>query len=272
MAITHITDHVDQAVSRLHEQDKLKPNTEGVIDAIVGSHQRTEDAFWQLLTERGIDTGVGAQLDNIGRIVLQPRNGLSDADYRRYLRARIATNRSDTDVDTLITIARLVLGEATGTIHIEQQPPAAFLMRLDGIDVSASLATILANVLRRAKAAGVRMVLETSEAPAQQTFHFAETSTFLTVADPGSSTTLTVTSTVGWPSSGLMVLDWGTAVAEILTYTAITATTITCSATGNPHALNATMIPADLSEPFTDFGWGTVTDPDIGGVHASVRI
>lgn len=68
-----ILDHKTIYKQRLLQQYKSSLNLIGLIDALIEGQGDLETVLDQLLTERGIDTAIGAQLDIIGEIVGQPR-------------------------------------------------------------------------------------------------------------------------------------------------------------------------------------------------------
>jgi hypothetical protein len=159
MATGKISDHAARALDRLKQQFRGKPKVEALVTALMGPVQAVEDALYQLLTERGVDTAIGTQLDAIGKVVGQPRGGLSDDTYRRYIRARITANRSSGLVDELNLIARLVLDDPTVVITTTQYPPASVVMSLTVAVVPQDLGVALVAFLRKATAAGVRILL-----------------------------------------------------------------------------------------------------------------
>jgi hypothetical protein len=163
-------DHVAEALARLPMQFRGKPRIEAFVRATTSSLQALEDASVQLLTAWVLDTAIGAQLDQLGVIVGQPRDGLSDADYRRILRARIAANRSDGIVEDLIQVARMVVYDDAAQIEVERQDHATILVRINGIALSAQTQATLFALLTLARAAGVRLVLESSLAAPGGTF------------------------------------------------------------------------------------------------------
>jgi hypothetical protein len=165
MALTYISDRVERALARLPQQHKDKANIRALVSALVGPAQAIEDAIWQLYTLRRVDTAEGVQLDLLGDVVGQPRDGLSDDDYRRYIRARIATNRSLGVVEDLIKITRLVVGDDALRVEVERQNIATIVVRLLEIPITDELADIVFDFLFKAKAAGVRLILESSEEP-----------------------------------------------------------------------------------------------------------
>ena len=166
-------DHVKAALARLPEQFKRKPKLRALIEALAKPAQAIEDAGQQLLGH-SVDTAVGVYLDAIGKIVGQPRNGLTDEDlYRRYVRARIMTNRSRGTVDDLIRVARLVVHDTAARVRIRPFRVASLVAAIDDAAVSPAVADILIDFLRSAASAGVRVVLSTSPAAPAATFCFS---------------------------------------------------------------------------------------------------
>ena len=135
-------------------------NIVNLLTALVTPCTAIEAAFQQLFTERFVDTAIGAQLDIVGKIVGQDRNGMSDDDYRRYCRARIATNRSRGTVEDLLKIAGLVIGDPAATLVEDTQGVAAYVLRWGATVPPANVADILIDFLTAADAAGVRGILE----------------------------------------------------------------------------------------------------------------
>lgn len=168
--IAGTVDHVAVAISRLPVQFR-KPKIERLLTAIIRPIQTVENAFQQLLTQRTIDTAVGAQLDAIGLIVNEPRNGLGDDEYRRLVRARVATSRSRGTVEDLLQIVRLVVDDQAATIEVRQAGVAAVTI-LVVEQVPEAVADILGGFLREAKSGGVKIVLETGAQPVARWFRW----------------------------------------------------------------------------------------------------
>lgn len=165
-------DHVASALARLPQQFRDKPKIVALVTALANSKQSLEDALIDLLLLRYIDTATGTQLDVIGRVVGQPRLLLGDDDYRRYIRARVATNRSTGVGARIIRIARLILNDATLRVVLDNQGIAAYVVRIMDGDVEADLADILISFLRDGTVGGVRIILETSTVDPNATFYF----------------------------------------------------------------------------------------------------
>lgn len=165
-----LVDHGAEAVARVWEQFKRSPNVNAAILALTPQFQALEDALTQLFLERGLAVAEGVQLDVIGRIVGEDRAGKSDDDYRRFLRARIATNRSRGVFEDMILVARLVLGDETVRVETEQQDIATVVVRLRDAAVTADIAAVVFAFLMQAKAAGVRLIVESSPEAPEDTF------------------------------------------------------------------------------------------------------
>ncbi len=157
-----ITDHVARALARLKQQFKDKPRLEAFLSLLVGPAQPLEDALWQLLVERQIDTAIGVQLDKLGKIVGERRLGRDDETYRRLIRARISTNNSDGLVEDLIQVAGAVLNDPTATPEVVTEGIAAAVLRVQGVVIDNDTANVLIDLLSEAIVAGVRMILEYS--------------------------------------------------------------------------------------------------------------
>lgn len=90
--------------------------------AVLVQCQNFEDTVLALLLQRVIDNAVGAQLDLLGKLAGQARNGLEDVDYRRYIRARVAAHNSDGLISDVIKVVRLILKDEPS---VETVPPVA---------------------------------------------------------------------------------------------------------------------------------------------------
>lgn len=154
-----ITDHADLARDRLAEQFKNQPQLAALLDTLNLQVQDIENALWQLLTERGMTTAVGAQLDVLGRIVGQPRQGQSDETYRLYLKARVLLNLSSGSTEDIYGIFHALVSTST-TLEVRPQYPATFVLRLGGEAFTPEQIDLLVVFLRSGKAGGVRAILQ----------------------------------------------------------------------------------------------------------------
>jgi hypothetical protein len=259
-------DHVVAALSRLKQQFKDRPKIEAMLTALVAEVQPLESALQQLYHERAIDTAIGAQLDVLGAIVGQPRGGLSDELYRRYIRTKISVNQSDSLVENVIRVMNLFVNDDAASYEVDEQYPAGIAARVHGRILTEAESDGLIRFLRDTVAAGVRILLEYLTALEADTFSTA-IFTPLNGAHLAGVTTLNVDDTSEFPDTGSLDLDVGLAVEETKAYTAKTATTFTVAATSNAHADNAAV---QLSGS-PGKGWGDSVDGSIGGKMSSVK-
>jgi hypothetical protein len=133
------------------------------LTALVAPIQDLENAIQQLLTERTVDRAIGVQLDVIGRLVKQRREGRLDDDYRRHLRARIKANRSSGIVEEWLAIAELIVYDDDAYYQIDQQGVAGAVLRVLDVAITEAVADDLISFLRDAAAAGDRPIVESSE-------------------------------------------------------------------------------------------------------------
>lgn len=150
----------------------MKPKITAFLTALVSPYQELELAFRQLRDERGLGTAVGKQLEDIGKLVGQEREGLDDATYERYIRARIKTNRSSGLTEELIEITDLILFDDAAYINVMHHYVATVVISIEDIELTEDLVTTLIGFLRTAKAAGVRLILRWRESPLVDTFRF----------------------------------------------------------------------------------------------------
>lgn len=238
-----IATHVTDALARLNEQYKDKTKLRDALSSYASETQPLEGAMIQLLVERTVDTAIGAQLDAIGSIVGESRDGAGDDDYRRRIRARISVNSSDGLIEDLITVTILIIDDPALDLDIDQLAVASVAVNVLAPAVPTSLHTILFNFLRDTVGAGVKLTVESSEDVADEMFTFAS-SAFLSSASPVFDTLLFLDAPgapLDWPASGSITLDPGLSVEETVTYSAISVDrlSVTCSLTANAHAVGA---------------------------------
>lgn len=265
--LTHVLDHAARALARFIEKLKGKPKIAAVSNAFNKQNQEIEDANWQLYSERSIDTAVGNQLDILGVIVGERRDGSIDADYRLRIRARIRANLSNGTVEDIFKVFRALLGSAAAmaTFTWLDSWPARFVFTIGGVTIPMSQVPIFARFLYDSKAAGVGAHFGSQPIPDADAFTFAR-SAFLTVGALAGDTTLTVGFTTGFPATGILIVDDGTAAREVVIYTAKTATTFTVTPLANPHELRT----ACSLDPSPGKGWGDTMNPATGGQFVSV--
>jgi hypothetical protein len=164
----HFTDHVTRGVERLIERYRL-PDTSALLASWLTEVQAVEDAFYQLLTQRGIATASGDMLDMLGRIVGQPREGRDDATYRLWISARVLVERSSGTTEQIIAIADKLAGG--NTVKLREYFPGSFVLDMGALDSHTGLQ--IAQLIVPAKAAGVRFTATWSNVAWPAVFTFA---------------------------------------------------------------------------------------------------
>ncbi len=282
MTVAAITDHEVAAVARLPEQHRDKVKFPALIDALAKPANAVDAAMMQLLTERQIDTAVGTQLDAIGKLVGIDRADvdatLSDADYRRYVRAKIWTFKSGGTVEDVIRVMKLVIDDSAATISVLTprdlgswvKTDAEFIARIDNVAVADAVAEIAAQYLRDSASAGVRAILETSEDTPAETFGFPKYVTQLLLAASPTDTTIYVYSTSGWPSSGTILIDAGMPEEEDIAYTVVSSNTLSVPAgIANAHTSEAAV--QYETAPVASKGFGDEAVSTTGGKFATAK-
>lgn len=154
--IVQITDHSDQAVDRLASQFKGKAKIEGLITAFTDQLQELENVGIDLLQDRYLDTAVGDQLDIIGAIVGQTRDGRSDDSYRNRIIAKIGQNTSKGLPENLISVFNL-LTDSTRSVYLPYYPACTYI--LANLDISALDTDDILTFCQFVLPAGVRLGL-----------------------------------------------------------------------------------------------------------------
>ena len=164
--------HRAQGIARLIAQYVGKPRTETLIGIFLDQIQEAENALFELATERFANSAVGIQLDGIGDIVGQERQGLGDNDYRSLIRARIKANNSEGTAPDIIGVASAALNNPDpDEIHFDPKFPASFELTIAnqlGFDEH-----ILNGLIQDATLGGVRAFLMITLSPAANRFAFS---------------------------------------------------------------------------------------------------
>lgn len=107
--VTIISDHIARAEARLLEQYKQSERIRGIISDITIQVQQIEDMLFDVLDGRTIDTAIGQQLDNLGKILgLNRVPGQSDEEYRTLLKAQIIVNVSNGEPSQVINFFKIL--------------------------------------------------------------------------------------------------------------------------------------------------------------------
>ena len=152
MTLEFKTTHVAEAQEKLLYQFHGAANLNAFLAALVKRAQEVEDAGVGVATLTDPNACNGAQLDLLGRVVGQLREGRDDETYRIWLQARMLLNRMSSTADEILTLLRLVV-DPSRTIGFRPEYPAAFTVTVsNGV---LPLGPSLARLLNEARAAGV---------------------------------------------------------------------------------------------------------------------
>jgi hypothetical protein len=144
--------HTTQALSRLIEFWKNKPNLRGLLADYTDEIQEIESMLWDVIVLRLPLYAGAAQLDALGKLVGEPRNGLGDAAYRVRIQARIAINNSLGRPRDVIHVLRLIEAALFGYLEI---PNASFQIHYREVPSTASAAHEIPVIVAETRAGGV---------------------------------------------------------------------------------------------------------------------
>lgn len=152
---------------------KTETKLRALLRILLTPFQDVENAIQQVL-QISVTSSTGQTLTLLGKIVGQERNGITDDEvFRRYVRARIATNRSTMVGEDIIRVLLLVMGDDATKVVVNNNGDAAFEVTIQGVVVLDDLATILLRFLRAAAGVGIRPILMTWPAVEADMFAFS---------------------------------------------------------------------------------------------------
>lgn len=112
--------------------EERSPNLHKVIDAFSKPLDEVEAVAKQIYTQLDIDVAIGEQLDGLGQIIVLPRNGLNDDDYRAALKFKIKLNRSYGQPELLISALRFFTNSTI--VELFESFPAAMFAFVNGTE------------------------------------------------------------------------------------------------------------------------------------------
>lgn len=155
MALIEKLNHVVEALDNLVQQFKGKEKIELFITSWVNEVQELEGMWFDLLENRWVDTAIGAQLDGLGTIVGEERQGRSDSAYRSAILGRIGINNSSGTPEEIISYIETEVG-ASVTIDLQEFFPASIVVRAI-TTLTTDEAEFIDNNLQKLKPAGVKI-------------------------------------------------------------------------------------------------------------------
>lgn len=158
-AVVWIEDHIREGLALLIPEYQDTPRWQAWIASFLAAVQELETAafdLWEI--PLSIEQATAEQLNLIGRIVREDRNGRSDDLYRLALRVRVLVNRSQGRIEELIRIVELfedLASEADSYVKVQDVPNARIEVRIVRTPVNEP--SEVQKRLRQAKAAGVAL-------------------------------------------------------------------------------------------------------------------
>lgn len=139
------------------EQFKLSGNFNKVLQVAASAFDELDIVFADLKVILNITTSSGEQLDLIGHIVVEKRNGRNDVDYRSALTLKIFKNTSGGFVKDVVKILTTVTN-ATKVVYSDN-PPAAYTIYTNG----ETLPKDIKESINRLSPAGVAVLIYASD-------------------------------------------------------------------------------------------------------------
>lgn len=162
----YISDHIARGLSLVVSQFQRSPRLLKVIEGLLDEVQRVEDAMLDVDSALDIESATGAQLDQMGLLLGERRDGLDDITYRRYLTARSMIRIGQGSTEDVIGIAATLSG---GAVEYSPAYPAGYRIHLTAPVPDALKARFKAR-LTEATPAGVG--LEVTQATSDDPFTF----------------------------------------------------------------------------------------------------
>jgi len=128
--IEYTPDHADKAIARLTSFYSKAFRLKDLIRLEIKPLQDLEDVAYDLLTQRWIFSAVGTQLDKLGELVGEPRNGRGADVYRDQINVRIGFNLSGGQPEQIINLVSILTN--ANSVQLREYYPAAVTVRTDG--------------------------------------------------------------------------------------------------------------------------------------------
>ncbi len=126
MGLSKVTKFSLNAQNRLIEQDKWRVRVPKVVDAFASEIQEVENASYDVYTKCGVYTAHDAQLDVVGLMVGEARQGRADEVYRVAILARIQLNVGGGEPNTIINAIKQWMNPTI--VDFSEPSPAYFTL------------------------------------------------------------------------------------------------------------------------------------------------
>jgi len=154
---TAIQDHVTRALNHVLSQFSAATNLRRLVSIFAAEVQELEDVTSQCVMDRMLTTAVGVQLDQYGKVVGQPRDGLTDDEYRLVITARIQVNKSNGTIDPITSVLSLLTGGAFPVRYSRLGVASYQLEYTVAVALSAVMLPIVLDMMADMRPAGVEL-------------------------------------------------------------------------------------------------------------------
>jgi hypothetical protein len=156
--IETIPSYEELALSRLAPQViAYQPRLRALIQALSAGAQACEDELFDLLVSSGLDAATGATLTQWALIVGLERGPLDDLWLRRFVKAKLRANRSQSTNDDLIGIFGALMGAPAYTVA--NFPSSFYLFAVVDSPADPTTRREIARFMAAVKPAGGEMIL-----------------------------------------------------------------------------------------------------------------
>lgn len=165
MPLEHDTTMAEDAQGRVLAQYRESPQLMDLIGQLGANVQFLEDAFWDLNNASLLASAVGVWLEYLGFIVGEFKEGWSDANFRRFIEARILANRSSGTINEVLAVLAKGFDLTSATIlqsYTEYYPASALMVVDPDVITTTDLRRTVYRIVARARAAGVRLLINTA--------------------------------------------------------------------------------------------------------------
>jgi len=225
-----------------------------LVKSLVEPADKIENALFEIYTAFVLPGATGAQLDIIGSRVGQKREGLSDADYKKTIRARVLVNRS---TGSFRDVKKITLA-FSDYVRIESGGGVAFI---DVRELPLATSQLAYRFLLQAIEATVRLHLFYLTSPETQSFTFASAAITTGLI---TGNTVTVRDGLNLPDHGIVDVGFGTPLYESATYTSRDANRLYGFTAVNAHPVGTAIQQNNAAQ-----GFGIVAG-GVGGYFATI--
>lgn len=158
--LRHVPDHAELARLGLTVPLREKPRAAAMAQALGAAAQGFEDTMHAQLTGATLANAVGADLDDWGAIVDEPRGVLlADDQYRLFVQAAVLANRCDGTPDKLLEVFSLITAPHLVVDYLPMLP-AGFVLQVVRLEwMTEPVRRRVRRLMDRIQPAGRTMVL-----------------------------------------------------------------------------------------------------------------